>query len=100
MTKASPPLTTGPHLISAKSTTRTVRMGEWAFTPTAGHPIRGTPATFHDKDRCIALRYSARLLENLPAQLGSIENKCAHASNGPGTGKEHAGQPNGRAVRG
>ncbi|MBT2398245.1 hypothetical protein [Streptomyces sp. ISL-100] len=100
MTKASPLLTPGPHPISAKNTTRTVRMGKWVFTPTAGHPIWGTHATLHDNDRCIALRYSACLLENLLAQLGSIENQFANAFTGPGTGQEHTGRPNGRAVRG
>ncbi len=75
-------------------------MGEWVFTPTAGHPIWGTNATLHDKDRCIALRYSACLLENLLAQLGSIEDILDGADSGPRPHGGHAGQLSRRAVHG
>ncbi|OEJ23616.1 hypothetical protein AR457_02980 [Streptomyces agglomeratus] len=58
-------------------------MGDWVFTPAVGHPIWGPNATLHDKDRCVELRYSASLLEELLARLGSIEAGFATTSGAP-----------------
>lgn len=74
MTKARPLVATELRLIGAEKSIRTaVRMGEWVFTPASIQLTRTASATLHDKDRCITLRYSASLLEDLLTELGSIE---------------------------
>ncbi|WP_141747185.1 hypothetical protein [Streptomyces agglomeratus] len=74
-----------------------VRMGEWVFTPASGHSAREAGATLRDDDRWIDLRYSAPLLEDLLAELRSIEadfvarSSSAEVSDWPGV--QSAGQP-------
>ncbi|MEV0122172.1 hypothetical protein AB0I16_11615 [Streptomyces sp. NPDC050703] len=69
-----------------------VRMGTWVFTPA---PADHLSATLQDEFRRVDLRYSAKLLEDLLAELGLIE---AHftilASTPKGCGvHSHASRP-------
>ncbi|MGX1887541.1 hypothetical protein [Streptomyces sp. NPDC055287] len=89
MTKASPLGTQGLHPVGAKNTARAVRMGEWTFTPTDGHPDWGTHATLHDADQRVALLHSAALLENLLTQLERIEADLGAERSGPGAHDGH-----------
>ncbi|WP_447034868.1 hypothetical protein [Streptomyces sp. DSM 118878] len=50
--------------------TSAVRMGAWVFTPALAGNAR---ATLQDDYRRVDLRYSAKLLEDLLAELGLIE---------------------------
>ncbi len=99
MTKASPPLVPGVRMTGAENTTPAVGAGAGFITPVAGHAFWGPTATLDDEDRCIPLRYSASLPDDVLTQPESVETEFATVPSSPEVCVQH-GQPHLQPVHG
>ncbi|MEE1753566.1 hypothetical protein [Streptomyces sp. SP18CS02] len=71
---------------------RTIRMGDWTFTPAVAYSPQGSSATLRHGDQCISLRHTSTLLEDFLGAVGRIQADFIRLTNAAGASVGHGGE--------